>query len=178
MKATATRPPPGAGELIHYKLSHCALGSLLLASTSAGICALSFGESPANLLAALQARFSHATLVLDAGHSEMWLAQVVAHIADPTVALDLPLDVRGTSFQQRVWQALCEIPAGTTRSYSQIAEKIGSPKSVRAVAGACAANPLALFIPCHRVIRADGRLSGYRWGTERKKILLSREANS
>ncbi|MBN9113903.1 MAG: methylated-DNA--[protein]-cysteine S-methyltransferase, partial [Pandoraea sp.] len=124
---------------------------------------------------ALQDRFPHAELVGADPEFERWVAQVVGFVESPRVGLSLPLDVRGTAFQQRVWQALREVPAGATASYTQIAERIGAPRAVRAVAQACASNPLAVVIPCHRVVRHDGALSGYRWGVERKRALLAHE---
>jgi AraC family transcriptional regulator, regulatory protein of adaptative response / methylated-DNA-[protein]-cysteine methyltransferase len=163
-------------ELIHYALSDCSLGGILAAFTATGVCAILFGDSPAALLADLQARFPRAERVMaTADSSAELLAKVIAFVETPALGLDLPLDVKGSPFQRRVWQALREIPAGSTVSYSEIAQKIGSPKSVRAVAGACAANPIGIAIPCHRVVRIGGALAGFRWGIERKKALLSRE---
>jgi AraC family transcriptional regulator of adaptative response/methylated-DNA-[protein]-cysteine methyltransferase len=126
----------------------------------------------------LEERFPRATLIGGDANFETIVAQVVALVETPDAGLDLPLDVRGTAFQHRVWQALCDIPAGTTASYSEIAERLGMPNAVRAVAGACAANKIAVAIPCHRVVRNDGSLSGYRWGVERKRALLAREDES
>ena len=127
------------------------------------------------MLRELQDRFPRAELIGGDAGFERLIAQVVGLIEEPELGIDLPLDVRGTAFQQRVWQALRQIPSGETTSYAQIAQRIGSPTSARAVAGACAANTLAVAIPCHRVVRSDGALSGYRWGVERKRELLSRE---
>ena len=139
------------------------------------MCAISLGDDPDALLGELQDRFPRAELIGGDAGFERLVAQVVGLIEQPNIGHELPLDIRGTAFQQRVWQALRQIPAGETASYAQIAQRIGSPKSVRAVAGACAANTLAVAIPCHRVVRSDGALSGYRWGVERKRELLSRE---
>ena len=164
------------GEVIRFAIGESSLGAILVAATATGVCAISLDDDPAVLVTGLQDRFPKAELVGADQEFEQWVAQVVGYVDAPKLGLDLPLDVRGTAFQQRVWQALREIPAGTTASYAEVAERIGSPKSVRAVAGACAANPLALAIPCHRVVRTDGHLSGYRWGVERKRVLLQREA--
>jgi AraC family transcriptional regulator of adaptative response/methylated-DNA-[protein]-cysteine methyltransferase len=139
------------------------------------VCAIALGDDPQALLHELQDRFPRAELVGGAAGFEALVAQVVGLIEQPGIGIELPLDLRGTAFQQRVWQALRQIPAGQTASYADIAARIGSPTSVRAVARACAANTLAVAIPCHRVIRSDGALSGYRWGVERKRELLSRE---
>ena len=140
------------------------------------MCAILLGDDPEALVRELQDRFPKARLVGGDAGFEALVAQVVGLVEAPGRDLDLPLDVRGTAFQQRVWQALREIPAGSTASYAEIAAGIGAPRAVRAVAQACAANPVAVAIPCHRVVRADGALSGYRWGVERKRELLRREA--
>jgi AraC family transcriptional regulator of adaptative response/methylated-DNA-[protein]-cysteine methyltransferase len=146
-----------------------------VASSAKGVAAILLGDDPDGLLRDLQDRFPHATLVGgDAGYEER-VAQVVGLVENPALGIDLPLDIRGTAFQQRVWQALRQIPAGVTLSYSDVAEQIGAPGAVRAVAGACAANRIALAIPCHRVVRSDGAISGYRWGVERKRALIERE---
>jgi AraC family transcriptional regulator of adaptative response/methylated-DNA-[protein]-cysteine methyltransferase len=166
----------GKGELIRFALGECSLGSILVAASEKGVCCITLGDDPEFLLADLQNRFRHAEFIGGDGDFENLVAKVVGFVEAPQFGLDLPLDVRGTAFQQRVWQALREIPAGSTASYAEIAEKIGNPKSVRAVAGACAANSIAVAIPCHRVVRQDGNLSGYRWGVERKRVLLDREA--
>ena len=166
----------GAGTAIRFAVGQCSLGSILVASSEKGVCAILLGDDPDELLKELQDRFPRARLIGgDAGFEEM-VARVVGLVEEPATGFDLPLDVRGTAFQQRVWRALREIPAGTTISYAELARRIGAPKAVRAVAGACAANPLAVAIPCHRVVRTDGGLSGYRWGIARKKALLDREA--
>jgi AraC family transcriptional regulator, regulatory protein of adaptative response / methylated-DNA-[protein]-cysteine methyltransferase len=160
---------------IRFAVGECSLGSILVARSERGVCAILLGDDPDSLVRDLQDRFPRATLVGGDERFERLVASVVGFVEAPAVGLDLPLDVRGTAFQQRVWQALRAIPAGSTVSYSELAEKIGSRGSVRAVAQACAANPLAVAIPCHRVVRRDGSLSGYRWGIERKRALLERE---
>jgi AraC family transcriptional regulator, regulatory protein of adaptative response / methylated-DNA-[protein]-cysteine methyltransferase len=160
---------------IRFALGECSLGSILVAQSERGICAISLGDDPSVLLQDLQNKFSSATLIGGDASYEKLIAQVVGFIESPKLGLNLPLDIRGTAFQQRVWQALQKIPVGETASYTDIAQRIGAPKSVRAVAGACAANVLAVAIPCHRVVRNDGGLSGYRWGVERKRALLKRE---
>jgi AraC family transcriptional regulator of adaptative response/methylated-DNA-[protein]-cysteine methyltransferase len=165
----------GAGETIRYALHACSLGDLLVAVTDRGVCAILIGDDRAQLTADLAARFAAATLVAnDAGFATL-LADVVALVEEPGAAVDLPLDIRGTAFQQRVWEALRAIPPGTTVSYADLAARLGRPTAVRAVAGACAANRLAVAIPCHRVVGSNGRLTGYRWGTARKAALLARE---
>ncbi|MDN4057765.1 bifunctional DNA-binding transcriptional regulator/O6-methylguanine-DNA methyltransferase Ada [Massilia sp. YIM B02769] len=167
----------GAGEEIRFAVAACSLGAILVASTGRGICAILMGDEPEALVHDLQDRFPKAQLVgADAGF-ERTVALVVGFVEAPRLGLDLPLDVRGTAFQQRVWDALRAIPAGVTVSYTELAQRIGSPNAVRAVAGACAANPVAVAIPCHRVVRNDGGLSGYRWGIERKRTLIDREKN-
>lgn len=167
----------GKGEVIRFAIGECSLGAILVASSEKGVCSILLGEDAETLAADLQDRFPHAEIIGADGDYEKLIARVVGLVEMPQSAPDLPLDVRGTAFQQRVWQALREIPAGTTLSYREVAEKIGSPKSVRAVAGACAANAIAVAIPCHRVVRTDGGLSGYRWGVERKRLLLDRETS-
>jgi AraC family transcriptional regulator of adaptative response/methylated-DNA-[protein]-cysteine methyltransferase len=166
----------GAKARIRFALGQCSLGAILVAATERGLCAISLGEAPEPLLRELEDRFPQAELVGGDAAFETWMAQVVGAIETPGIALALPLDLRGTAFQLRVWQALSEIPPGTTLSYTELAQRIGAPAAVRAVAGACAANTLAVAIPCHRVVRSDGSLSGYRWGVARKQILLEREA--
>ncbi len=160
---------------IRFAIGECSLGSILLASSAKGVCAIFLGDEANALAHGLQDRFPHTRLVGGDATCEALIAKVVNFVEMPSVGLDLPLDVRGTAFQQRVWQALREIPAGSTASYTEIAQRIGAPQAVRAVAGACAANAIALAIPCHRVLRQDGTLSGYRWGIERKRALLQRE---
>jgi AraC family transcriptional regulator of adaptative response/methylated-DNA-[protein]-cysteine methyltransferase len=165
----------GQSAQIHFAVGECSLGSILVAKTERGVCAILMGDDPDELTQDLQNRFPRANLIGGDAEFEKLVAQVVGFIEAPTVGLNLPLDVRGTAFQQRVWQALRKIPAGSTVSYTEIAERIGSPKSVRAVAQACGANKIAVAIPCHRVVRTDGGLSGYRWGVDRKRALLNRE---
>ena len=166
----------GANTEIHFAVGECSLGSILVAQSRKGVCAILIGDDPDALARDLQDRFRNARLIGgDEGFDEL-VAKVVGFVEAPRLGLDLPLDVRGTAFQQRVWQALRAIPAGSTVSYEEIARRIGSPKAVRAVASACAANAIAVAIPCHRVVRNDGALSGYRWGVERKRALLARES--
>lgn len=171
----ATFRAGGQAESIRFAVAQCSLGALLVAATSRGLCAISLGDDPDTLLHDLQDRFPKAELVGADAEFERWIAQVVGFVESPRLGLSLPLDVRGTAFQQRVWQALREVPAGETASYAQIAERIGAPRAVRAVAQACASNRLAVAIPCHRIVRNDGALSGYRWGVERKRALLANE---
>jgi len=168
----------GAGESIHFAVGECSLGSVLVAATDTGVCAIALGDDPDVLVRDLQDRFPKAQLVGGDARFERLVAKVVGLVETPAVAIDLPLDVRGTAFQQRVWQALRKIPAGSTVSYQDLARRIGKPTAVRAVAHACGANPVAIAIPCHRVVRTDGHLSGYRWGVERKRALLDREASA
>ncbi|NIC04819.1 bifunctional DNA-binding transcriptional regulator/O6-methylguanine-DNA methyltransferase Ada [Billgrantia bachuensis] len=165
----------GKGMEIRFALGECSLGNILVATSEKGICAISLGSDPEQLLQEFQDRFANANLIPGGKDFDTWVAKVVGFVEAPGVGLTLPLDIRGTAFQQRVWQALTEIPVGTTISYAELAQRIGSPKSVRAVARACASNTIALAIPCHRVVRSDGALSGYRWGVERKRALLERE---
>jgi AraC family transcriptional regulator of adaptative response/methylated-DNA-[protein]-cysteine methyltransferase len=166
----------GPGETIRFALAECSLGSLLVAASAKGICALALGDSPDQLLRDFQDQFPKAQLLGGDKAFKQTVAQVIAFVEAPRLGLAHPHDIRGTAFQQRVWQALRQIPAGTTVSYSKLAERIGSPRSVRAVASACAANSIAIAIPCHRVVRIGGGLSGYRWGIKRKRSLLDREA--
>jgi AraC family transcriptional regulator of adaptative response/methylated-DNA-[protein]-cysteine methyltransferase len=166
----------GANAAIRFAVGECSLGSILVAMSERGVCAILLGDDPDALARNLQDRFPRATLVGGDKDFEHLVARVVGFVEAPGLGLDLPLDVRGTAFQQRVWQALRDIPAGATASYTEIARRIGAPRSARAVAQACAANPLAVAIPCHRVVRNDGDVSGYRWGVERKRALLRREA--
>ena len=166
----------GSGAVIRFAIAACSLGALLVASTDKGVCAILLGDDAEMLLRDLQDRFPQADLRGAEADYEQTVARVIGLVETPALGLDLPLDVRGTAFQQRVWQALREIPAGSTVSYAELARRIGLPTGARAVAGACAANALAVAIPCHRVVRNDGALSGYRWGVERKQQLLEREA--
>jgi AraC family transcriptional regulator of adaptative response/methylated-DNA-[protein]-cysteine methyltransferase len=165
----------GAEATIRFAVGECSLGSVLVAQSERGLCAITLGDDPDALVQNLQDRFPKARLVGSDAAFERLVAQVVGLIERPGTGLDLPLDVRGTAFQQRVWRALRTVPAGTTTTYTAIARRIGAPRSVRAVAQACGANPIAVAIPCHRVVRRDGGLSGYRWGVERKRALLDRE---
>jgi AraC family transcriptional regulator, regulatory protein of adaptative response / methylated-DNA-[protein]-cysteine methyltransferase len=160
---------------IRFAVGECSLGSILVAQSERGVCAILLGDDPDQLARDLQDRFPNATLIGGDAVFERLVARVVGFVEAPARGLDLPLHVRGTAFQQRVWQALREIPPGTTASYGEIAARIGAPKATRAVAQACAANALAVAIPCHRVVRTDGDLSGYRWGVDRKRALLTRE---
>ncbi|WP_299998791.1 bifunctional DNA-binding transcriptional regulator/O6-methylguanine-DNA methyltransferase Ada [uncultured Cedecea sp.] len=166
----------GKGTRIYFALAICSMGDILVAQSEKGICAILLGDDASILLQDLQDKFPHAEFIGGDTQFEALVAQVVGFIEAPELGLNLPLDIRGTAFQQRVWQALRDIPVGATVSYSDIAQRIGSPKAVRAVAGACAANMLAVAIPCHRVVRSDGALSGYRWGIERKQALLNKES--
>jgi AraC family transcriptional regulator, regulatory protein of adaptative response / methylated-DNA-[protein]-cysteine methyltransferase len=166
----------GANEQIKFAVGQTSLGVILVASSTKGVAAIFLGDDPDKLVRNLQDRFPRARLIGADRDYEALVARVVGVIEAPRIGLDLPLDVRGTAFQQRVWQALREIPVGATVSYAEIARRIGAPTAVRAVAGACAANNLAVAIPCHRVVRNDGSLSGYAWGVERKRALLDREA--
>jgi AraC family transcriptional regulator of adaptative response/methylated-DNA-[protein]-cysteine methyltransferase len=167
----------GAQTEIRFAVGECSLGSILVAQSDRGICAILLGDDPDSLARDLQDQFPHADLIGGNAGFEQLVAKVVGFVEAPALGLDLPLDVRGTAFQQRVWQSLRKIPVGSTASYTDIAQIIGSPKSVRAVAQACGANALAVAIPCHRVVRNDGALSGYRWGVERKRALLEKEAH-
>lgn len=166
----------GRGAQIRFAIGACSLGAILVASTEQGICAILIDDDPDVLLRDLQDRFPKAELIGAEPEYEQVVSRVVGMVERPEIGLDLPLDVRGTAFQQRVWQVLREIPAGRTVSYAELAALVGVPKGARAVAGACAANALAVAIPCHRVVRNDGSISGYRWGVDRKAALLDREA--
>lgn len=166
----------GVGETIRFAVGECSLGSILVGSSEKGVCAILLGDDPGALVRELQDRFPKAELMGGDANYERLMAKVVGFVEAPRLGLNLPLDVRGTAFQRRVWTALQAIPVGTTASYAEIAGRIGAPKSVRAVAGACAANAIAVAIPCHRVVRTDGGLSGYRWGVKRKRSLLDLEA--
>jgi len=165
----------GKGAQIRFAIAECSLGPLLVASTDKGICAILIDDDPDFLLRDLQDRFPEAELIGAEPEYEQVVSRVVGLVERPELGLDLPLDVRGTAFQQRVWQVLRGIPSGRTVSYAELAQLVGSPKGARAVAGACAANALAVAIPCHRVVRNDGSISGYRWGVDRKAELLDRE---
>jgi AraC family transcriptional regulator of adaptative response/methylated-DNA-[protein]-cysteine methyltransferase len=176
MTPTAYRAGGVATE-IRFAIGQSSLGAILVAQSTRGVCAILLGDDPEVLLRDLQDRFPKAHLIGGDADFEQTVARVVAFIEAPRIGLSLPLDLRGTAFQLRVWQALRDIPVGQTASYSDIAQRIGAPTSVRAVARACAANPVALAVPCHRVLRIDGGISGYRWGVERKRTLLAREAS-
>ena len=166
----------GRGAQIRFAIGACSLGAILVASTEQGICAILIDDDPDVLVRDLQDRFPKAELIGAEPEYEQVVSRVVGMVERPELGLDLPLDVRGTAFQQRVWQVLRGIPAGRTVSYAELAQLVGSPQGARAVAGACAANALAVAIPCHRVVRNDGSISGYRWGVDRKAALLDREA--
>ncbi len=168
----------GRGATIRFAVGETSLGAILVAATEKGVCAIQFGDDPDALVRGLEDRFPRAELVGGDAAFEALVAQVVGMVEAPRSSVELPLDVKGTAFQERVWRALRDIPPGATASYADVAARIGRPKAVRAVAQACAANPAAVAIPCHRVVRNDGGLSGYRWGVERKAALLAREARS
>ncbi|MFY9607189.1 MAG: bifunctional DNA-binding transcriptional regulator/O6-methylguanine-DNA methyltransferase Ada [Blastocatellia bacterium] len=165
----------GRGVRISYTIAACALGRLLVAATEKGLCAVRLGDSDKDLEAGLRSEYSEAEINRDDKSLGKWVGALVDHLGGKRRRLDLPLDVQATAFQLSVWQELKEIPYGSTRSYSEVAEAIGRPSAVRAVARACATNPVALVIPCHRVVREDQSLGGYRWGIERKQALLERE---
>jgi AraC family transcriptional regulator, regulatory protein of adaptative response / methylated-DNA-[protein]-cysteine methyltransferase len=165
------------GTNIFFTIGECSLGSILVAQSARGVCSILIGDDPMRLVHDLRQQFPEANLINQQGHQEL-VAQVAGLIEKPGAGLDLPLDARGTAFQQLVWDALQRIPPGSTATYKDIARQIGTPGAVRAVARACGANALAVAIPCHRVIRNDGTLSGYRWGVERKRALLAREAHA
>ncbi|WP_349630050.1 MULTISPECIES: methylated-DNA--[protein]-cysteine S-methyltransferase [Bradyrhizobium] len=166
----------GPRETLNFATGATSLGTFLVARSNNGICAILFGGSRGELMCDLHERFPGAELVANEDDLQTLVADVAEFIEAPTTGLRLPLDIRGTSFQKKVWQALRDIPVGTTASYADIARRIGTPKAVRAVAQACAANTIAVAIPCHRVIKNDGALSGYRWGVDRKQALLDKEA--
>lgn len=169
----------GSGETIAYALRTSTLGLLLMAATDRGVCFAQFGDSEATLIAQLRAEFPQARIVAsDMTHSselDAWMRALDAHVAGNAPRPDLPLDLRGTAFQIRVWKFLLQVAEGDVLSYSEVASAIGAPKAVRAAASACAANRIAVLVPCHRVLRADGRLGGYRWGLARKRLLIDRE---
>ena len=160
---------------IFYAIGHCDLGHILLARNADGICSIALADNETALLAELHQNFPHAVFHNDDAQAQQSLTQVITAIENPKQTIELPLAITGTAFQQHVWQALRDIPAGTTLSYSQLAQRLGKPQAVRAVASACAANKIAILIPCHRIVRSNGELSGYRWGIERKQALLERE---
>jgi len=168
----------GATAEIYFAVGQCSMGNILAAQTERGVCAILIGDDADQLVRDLQDRFPKATLIGDAPEYQDLVAKVVGLVENPNSGFGLPLDIQGTAFQKRVWNALQQIPPGTTVTYTEIAANIGMPKAVRAVAQACGANSLAVAIPCHRVIRNDGSLSGYRWGVERKRTLLQRESRA
>jgi AraC family transcriptional regulator of adaptative response/methylated-DNA-[protein]-cysteine methyltransferase len=168
----------GKNATLRFAIAQCSLGAILVAASAKGVSAILLGDEPDALLRDLQDRFPNADLIGGDKDFEALTARVIAYVERPVRRFDLPLDVQGTAFQHRVWQALRDIPAGETQSYRDVAKKIGRPEAVRAVAQACGANPAAIAIPCHRVVRTDGALSGYRWGIERKRELLAREAKT
>jgi AraC family transcriptional regulator of adaptative response/methylated-DNA-[protein]-cysteine methyltransferase len=167
----------GQGEIVRHAVGSSSLGAVLVAATGRGVCAIVLGDEPALLVAELERRFPRAELVEAGPDFAALVAQIVRLVDDPARArgLDLPLDIRGTAFQRLVWEKLREIPLGETASYAEIAARAGKPRAVRAVANACGANPLAVAIPCHRVVASDGGIGGYRWGVARKRSLLARE---
>jgi AraC family transcriptional regulator of adaptative response/methylated-DNA-[protein]-cysteine methyltransferase len=171
----ATYRRGGRGVRINYTIAQCPLGRLLVAATEKGVCAVRLGDSDKELEAALRTEYSEAEITRDDKSLGEWVGALVDHLRGKHPRLDLPLDVQATAFQWSVWQKLKEIPYGSTRSYSEVARAIGRPSAVRAVARACATNPVALVIPCHRVVRENQSLGGYRWGIERKRALLERE---
>ena len=161
---------------IYYTIQKCKLGHILVSKTAKGICAIFFDNSVSDLKNHLQSRFPNDKIILDNLNLEKEVTKIIQYVENPKRKLNLALDIRGTPFQQKVWQALCEIPLGLTASYSEVAQKIGLPKAARAVAQACANNAIAVLIPCHRVIRSDGAISGYRWGVKIKEYLLKAES--
>jgi AraC family transcriptional regulator of adaptative response/methylated-DNA-[protein]-cysteine methyltransferase len=165
-----------ANHRIGFAVGECSLGSILVAASDIGVYTIALGDDPECMAREFQERCPEAELIDGDSEFAQWVAKVVNFVDAPIIDLDLPLDIRGTAFQQRVWQVLRQVPAGSKVSYTELARRIGAPKAVRAVAGACAANTLAVAIPCHRIVRADGALSGYRWGIERKTALLQRES--
>jgi AraC family transcriptional regulator, regulatory protein of adaptative response / methylated-DNA-[protein]-cysteine methyltransferase len=177
MMPTTYRPADANAE-VRFALGECSLGSILVARSERGVCAILLGDDRKALARDLQGRFPRSTLIDGDPELERLVARVAGLVEAPRVGLDLPLDLHGTEFQHRVWKALREIPAGGTATYTEIAGRIGAPGAVRAVAGACAANPVAVAVPCHRVVRSDGGLAGYRWGVERKRALLQREGSA
>lgn len=177
MTTLNTKEALNESKVIFFSMGDCSLGSILVAQSERGVCSILLGEDPARLAQDLRTQFPKANLIDEQGHEKL-VARVAGLIEKPGAGMDLPLDVRGTAFQQIVWDAVQRIPPGSTASYTEIARQIGMPGAVRAVAQACGANALAVAIPCHRVIRNDGSLSGYRWGVERKRALLEREAHA
>ncbi|AOY87347.1 hypothetical protein BKP64_03640 [Marinobacter salinus] len=170
-----TRKNSVQGEAITWQVGSCYLGTVLVARTSQGVCAVLPGDSEEELVTELDRRFPGATLTHADGSRDDWFASVMDYLVDSRKTLPVSLDIRGTDFQRRVWQTLRQIPAGSSASYGEVARMVGVPSGSRAVASACAANPLAVLVPCHRVLRGDGSLSGYRWGVRRKQALLTHE---
>lgn len=171
-------PPDTSASEIHYALGDCSLGTILAARSERGICTILIGDDPGELVSTLRDQLPKARPLRDGPETCALLAQVTRLVEHPETGLDLPLDLQGTDFQRRVWSALRQTAAGSTLTYGELAVRIGEPRSARAVARACAANALAIAVPCHRVVRSDGRLAGYRWGVERKRALLQREAEA
>jgi AraC family transcriptional regulator of adaptative response/methylated-DNA-[protein]-cysteine methyltransferase len=171
----ATYRRGGRGMNISYTITDCALGRVLVAATERGISAVYMGDHDSDLVAALREEYPNAEIRSGSGEHPKWVRAIVRHLAGSNPQLDLPTDVVATAFQRRVWEALRNIPMGTTRTYSDVARSIGQPHAIRAVGHACATNPVSLVVPCHRVVRTDGTLGGYRWGLGRKKLLLERE---
>lgn len=171
----ATYRRGGEGMQIRYTISNCSLGRVLVAATDRGISAVYLGENDSKLVAALREEYPRAEIRSGSGEHSKWVRAIVQHLAGSNPQLDLPTDVVSTAFQRRVWEALRAIPLGATRTYAEVARSIGQPRAVRAVGHACATNPTSIVVPCHRVVRTDGNLGGYRWGLERKKSLLERE---
>lgn len=167
-----------AGMQIGYALANTSLGKVLVASTDRGVSAVYLGETEKTLVEALHKEYPRAEIERSVSGNDRWLGEIVRRVEGSAPSLELPLDVQATAFQRRVWQELQKIPRGTTRTYTQVAKALGKPRSVRAVARACATNPVSIVVPCHRVIRTDGTLAGYRWGLQRKQKLLEREAAS
>ena len=165
----------GLHATVRYATAKCDLGRVLLAATDLGVCAVSLGDTDTDLTDFLRTEFPAATLTRDDAGLAQWLAELLRHLAGSAPHPDLPLDVRGTAFQRRVWEELRKIPYGQTRTYREVAEALGEPTAVRAVARACATNPASVVIPCHRVVGSDGSLRGYRWGLNRKRKLLEKE---
>jgi AraC family transcriptional regulator of adaptative response/methylated-DNA-[protein]-cysteine methyltransferase len=168
----------GENSELRFAVGECSLGSILVAATEKGIAAILLGDDPEELVHQLEDNFPKAKLIGGDRAFEATMARAVGLIESPAKGLNIPLDIRGTAFQHRVWRALREIPVGQTATYAEIAERIGMPKAVRAVASACAANKIAVAIPCHRIVRQNGALSGYRWGVDRKRALINREQRS
>ena len=176
--APSKRRAKGAGEQLRFAIAESSLGAVLVAASERGVCAITLGDDAGALVDAFQSEFENAALNPGDAEFEGWVARAIAMIENPSGGCDLPLDIQGAAFQERVWAALREIPPGETATYSDIAQQIGAPKAARAVANACASNRLAVAIPCHRIVRSDGSISGYRWGVERKRELLRREKAS